>query len=230
MLAAQVRFGEDLSGAGMQEVKPALPFGTSRDRKPRQCWDFDVMSEDDIEFKGVDNDRWDDLAALFEARGGPHNCWCMVWRDKPPTAKGVTSGKRKSALKDALRSRATRDAPIGILGYRKGVPIAWCSIAPRSSYRSLGGVDDDDPTDVVWSLVCFFVKREFRGQRFADQLLHAAVDYALGNGAKIIEAYPVDPASPSYRFMGFVNLFERAGFQKVGRAGARRHVMRLDLA
>jgi hypothetical protein len=29
--------------------------------------------------------------------------------------------------------------------------------------------------------------------------------------------------------MGFVGLFERAGFKAIGRAGTRRHVMRLSL-
>nr|PZN92019.1 MAG: acetyltransferase [bacterium] len=44
-----------------------------------------------------------------------------------------------------------------------------------------------------------------------------------------MEFHPVDPDSPSYRFMGFVRFFEAAGFREVGRAGSRRHVMRLDL-
>jgi len=188
------------------------------------------MSEDRFEFKGVDKSRWGDLTALFEARGGPHNCWCMVWRDKPPAAKGAAASERKSALKGALHLRVTGGVPIGILGYRQRVPVAWCSIAPRSSYRPLAGVEDHDGDDIVWSLACFFIKREFRGQGIADRLLHAALDYARDHGARIVEAYPVDPTSPSYRFMGFVSLFERAGFRKVGSAGARRKVMRLDVA
>ncbi|WP_199728828.1 hypothetical protein [Corallococcus sp. CA053C] len=44
-----------------------------------------------------------------------------------------------------------------------------------------------------------------------------------------MEAYPVDADSPSYRFMGFVPVFTSAGFEVVGRAGSRRHVMRLPL-
>jgi hypothetical protein len=45
----------------------------------------------------------------------------------------------------------------------------------------------------------------------------------------VVEAYPVDADSPSYRFMGFVAPFEKAGFREVGRAGTRRHVMRRSL-
>jgi hypothetical protein len=54
----------------------------------------------------------------------------------------------------------------------------------------------------------------------------AKVCSAAVNG---VEAYPVDEAAPSYRFMGFVPVFAAAGFTEVGRAGTRRHVMRLNL-
>lgn len=189
------------------------------------------MTGSHFEFREVDQDRWDDLVLLFEARGGPKNCWCMVWREKPVEAKHTDGKSRKAALKAALCSRVTSGVPVGILGYRGDTPAAWCSIAPRSTYRRLGGPDDpvDDP-NAVWSLVCFFIKREFRGQRMTDQLLQAAIAHARRRGAKIVEAYPVDPDSPSYRFMGFVSVFKRAGFENVGAAGIRRHVMRLKLA
>jgi hypothetical protein len=62
------------------------------------------------------------------------------------------------------------------------------------------------------------------------RLIAAAVDYARQNGATVVEAYPVDPDAPSYRFMGFVPVFAEAGFVEVGRAGYRRHVMRLALS
>mgnify|MGYP006205431841 CR=1 FL=1 len=57
-------------------------------------------------------------------------------------------------------------------------------------------------------------------------LLAAAETHARQSGASGIEAYPVDPDSPSYRFSGFVPAFEKAGFVAVARAGTRRHVLR----
>jgi hypothetical protein len=60
-------------------------------------------------------------------------------------------------------------------------------------------------------------------------MLDAAVTLAWRRGAKAVEGYPVDPDSPSYRFMGFVPLFRERGFVPAGRAGSRRHVMRRDL-
>jgi hypothetical protein len=38
----------------------------------------------------------------------------------------------------------------------------------------------------------------------------------------VAEGCPVDPDSPSYRFMGFVPVFAEAGFQEVALAGSRR--------
>jgi GNAT superfamily N-acetyltransferase len=73
------------------------------------------------------------------------------------------------------------------------------------------------------------VKRELRGRGLSGQLIKAAEDHARAHGAKIIEAYPVDPGSPSYRFSGFAAMFEERGFERVGRAGARRNVFRKDL-
>lgn len=60
-------------------------------------------------------------------------------------------------------------------------------------------------------------------------LVEAACAYAAKNGARIVEAYPVAPDSPSYRFMGFTPLFDAHGFEEVGVAGNRRRVVRRSL-
>jgi GNAT superfamily N-acetyltransferase len=68
-----------------------------------------------------------------------------------------------------------------------------------------------------------------RGHGLMTNLLTSAIAHARQRGAAILAAYPVDPDSPSYRFMGFVPTFEAHGFTEVGRAGTRRHVLRLNL-
>lgn len=184
------------------------------------------MPEPRLEFRAVSPDNWRDLERLFESRGGPKSCWCMVWRATSAEARQRDGKSRKAGL----RSRVVAGVPVGILGYLKGKPVAWCSIAPRPTYRRLGGADDfaDNP-DAVWSLVCFFVKREWRGRGASEQLLAAAIEEARRHRARVVEAYPVDRQSPSYRFMGFVDTFRTAGFKEVGMAGLRRHVLRLAL-
>jgi GNAT superfamily N-acetyltransferase len=149
----------------------------------------------------------------------------MVWRATPEEAKSPDGASRKVAFTNRVR----QSVQVGILGYVVEQPIAWCSIAPRGTYRELGGTPEQ-PGESIWSLVCFFIKREFRGQGITFRLISAAVEHARQHGATIIEAYPVDPGSPSYRFMRFVPVFEKAGFVEVGQAGSRRHVMHLQLA
>src|ERR1700741_3429607 len=184
------------------------------------------MTEPDLDrmvFHEVDEERWADLEQLFEARGGPKHCWCMVWR-----AQGEETKHRDGrSLKAALKHRVDDGVPIGILGYLDGAPVAWCSVAPRSTYRSLGGPEDEDG-EKVWSLVCLFIPRSLRGHGATRRLIEAAAATAKRHGATVLEAYPVDPESPSYRFMGFVPSFAKAGFDEGGRAGTRRHVMRRE--
>jgi GNAT superfamily N-acetyltransferase len=177
-------------------------------------------------FHEVDHARWTDFEQLFECRGGPKSCWCMVWRAHGAEAKDTKGPARKQAMK----ARIDSGIPVGLLGYLEGTPVAWCSIAPRTSYRSLGGpVAPNEQNDDIWSLVCFFIKRELRDQGLSAKLIQAAVAHAGSRGARIVEAYPVDPGSPSYRFMGYVAMFEQAGFEHIAAVGSRRHVMRLYL-
>ncbi|HXH22989.1 MAG TPA: GNAT family N-acetyltransferase [Dehalococcoidia bacterium] len=175
-----------------------------------------------LRFEEVTPDRWTDFEALFESRGGPKNCWCMVWRTLPSKDR-----RNKGAKKQAMKRLILGGEPVGLLGYRGTKPVAWCSVAPRETFRDLGGPGDE--AAVVWSLVCMFVRPELRGQGIGKELIREAITHARRYGADFLEAYPVDPESPSYRFMGFVPAFNELGFQEVARAGERRHVMRLDL-
>ena len=84
----------------------------------------------------------------------------MVWRAMPGGRRGDAGAK-----KEALAQQVQLGAPVGILGYRDGEPAAWCSVAPRPTYRDLGGAPDvAGLADRVWSVVCFFVARPSRGE------------------------------------------------------------------
>lgn len=121
-----------------------------------------------LEFHEVAAARWGDFERLFESRGGPKNCWCMVWRAGAKTTKGPDR-------KAAIRQYVCNDMPIGLLGYSEGEPVAWCSIAPRPTYRDLGGPNDaGERPKQIWSLVCFFIRRELRAQGLTKQVIEAA--------------------------------------------------------
>ena len=172
--------------------------------------------------KHVDKASWGDFEALFKSKGAPSYCWCMAWRMTGDELKKNTSPNRKKFMIKRVESQV----PIGLLAYDNDEPIAWCSVAPRETYQRLGG---DESLEKVWSIACFFIKKEYRDQGLVDQLIDDAKKYAKKNRAKYVEAYPVEPDSPSYRFMGFVKTFEKAGFTFVKKAGTRRNVMICEL-
>jgi GNAT superfamily N-acetyltransferase len=174
----------------------------------------------DLTCKPVTPATWPDLEALFESRGGPSYCWCMAFRRIGPDADRV-------ARKAALAERVHGGIPVGLVGYDGEVPVAWCSVAPRESYLGLGG--PDEMGEVIWSIACMFIRRDLRHQGLTGQMIAGAETLARENGATMIEATPVDPDSPSYRFMGLVSMFSKAGYGAVARAGTRRHVMRKRL-
>ena len=105
----------------------------------------------ELEFRSVNKESWDDFENLFESKGGPHYCWCTVWRKIQKKGKQTTKAEKKDGIKNYVDS----NIPVGILAYREKEAVAWCSIAPRDSYRTLGGYETDR---AVWSIVCFILK------------------------------------------------------------------------
>jgi hypothetical protein len=145
----------------------------------------------------------------------------MVWRsglDGTPARAAATD--RRAAMEGLVLSHR----PVGILGYNLDEPVAWCSIAPRRLFGKNLSTTKAEPG--LWSLTCFFIRADQRKQSGLAALLTAAETHAASEGATAIEAYPVDPESPSYRFSGFLPSFETAGYVKVGSVGLRRHVVR----
>ena len=86
---------------------------------------------------------------------------------------------------------------------------------------------DEQP---VWSVVCFVVPSEYRGQGIAEALLKAAVAYAKKKGAKIVEAYPIDKpirSSDSFMWFGAKSMYDKVGFTEVARRKPQRPIVRL---
>ena len=86
-------------------------------------------------------------------------------------------------------------------------------------------VDDAE----VWSVVCTYVAKEFRGLGLQHRLLAAGLDFARESGVRLVEAYPVDKPQRShddFMFFGSRSLYERAGFTEVVRRSPTRVVMR----
>jgi GNAT superfamily N-acetyltransferase len=179
-------------------------------------------------FRPLTPDRWDDFEALFGARGAYAGCWCMWWRLKRREFEAQQGDGNRAAMKAIV---AAGRIP-GILGYDGERPVAWCSVAPRDEFPSLNRSPvlkaiDERP---VWSIVCFFVARSHRRQGVIEKLIRAAVRHAGAGGATIVEAYPSVPRSgnvpPTSSYMGFPDVFERAGFREVAAPSASKRIVR----
>ncbi len=182
------------------------------------------MNRANWQFRAVTPENWRDMTALFEGRGGPRQCWCMVWRSD---VDGAPAPKAAPARRAAMERLVSAAKPIGILGYNQGTPVAWCSIAPRALFGKSLSTTPPDPG--LWSLTCFFIRADHRGQSGLAALLSAAESHAAQQGATAIEAYPVAPDSPSYRFSGLLPSFASAGYVEIGTVGTRRHILRKSL-
>jgi ribosomal protein S18 acetylase RimI-like enzyme len=133
-----------------------------------------------------------------------------------------------------LRALVDAERPPGLIGYRGKTPVGWVSLGPRADYARLVRSPVMKPVDSepVWSVTCFVVPSEFRGQGVARALLTGAIAYARKRGARILEAYPVDKpggSSDDSLWFGAKSMYDDAGFLEVARRKPHRPVVRLDL-
>jgi GNAT superfamily N-acetyltransferase len=176
-------------------------------------------------------DRWPDVVALFGPRGACGGCWCMYWRttrSEFETLKGDGNRRR-------LKKLVAADPPPGVLAYLDDEPVGWCAIAPREAYESLARSRILKPVDdkPVWSITCLFVDKRHRRRGLSVRLIRGAVDLARDHGARLVEAYPIEPKKNEmpdvFAFVGLASAFTRAGFKEITRRSPTRPIMRRAL-
>ena len=168
--------------------------------------------------------RWPDLEAIFNARGCSvaRWCWCMYYRRSGARAGMPVRTREAQANRADLKALVDAGRPPGLIAYRGKVPVGWVSLGPREEFAKLARsrvmkAVDDRP---VWSIVCFVVPSEHRGQGVARALLDGAVAYAEKQGARLLEAYPVDRrdrSSDTDMWFGAKSMYDKAGFAEVAR-------------
>jgi GNAT superfamily N-acetyltransferase len=184
-----------------------------------------------LEFRPLTADRWSDLEALFGSRGACGGCWCMTWRlSRADFVRGKGEGNRK-----AFRAVVRSGAEPGVLAYAGGEAVGWCAVAPREVYPALGRSRILAPVDdrPVWSVSCLFVTKAFRRSGLSVALIRAAAEHAAAHGAAVVEAYPVEPYSPTmpapFAWTGTASAFRKAGFTEVARRSRTRPIMRREM-
>ena len=178
---------------------------------------------------------WNDLVTLFTGRGATQVrwCWCMCYRrtGRADAPKGVSVARFN---REALKALVDAGTVPGLIGYRGGKPIAWVSLGPREDYAKLARSPVMKPVDEkpVWSVICFYTAPEARGAGAAAAMLGHAAAFARANGARLLEAYPVDkPARDrdDNLWFGAKAMYDRAGFTEVARRKPMRPVVRKAL-
>ncbi len=190
----------------------------------------DLIEELDLSFHPLTQKLWRDFELLFGDRGACEGCWCMYWKLRGKAFsqnKGDGNRQQQKSIVDAKKNP-------GLIAYSEGYPIGWIAIEPRHQYprlaysKILKAVDDQE----VWSITCFFIEKKHRHKKISIELIKAAVAHAKKNGAKIVEAYPVDTkikqAAP-FMFTGSVSAFQQAGFTEVARNSPTRPIFRFTI-
>ena len=192
----------------------------------------------DIQILPATPDRFDDVGHSFDGGGDGRSCQCQWWTLTNKQWQETSRDDREALL----RTEIDEGPPPGLIAYVGGEAVGWVRVGPRTAQIRLGRTRNytavsEEPWDdaSVWAVSCFVVRKEHRGEGLNAQLLDAAVDYAREAGARLLEAYPIDPSAGSKKsandlFHGVLSTFENAGFHEVGRARPDRPVVALDLA
>lgn len=189
----------------------------------------------DVTTRELAPELWPAFERLFGERGACGGCWCMSWR----TAKGeqweaIKGDEAKRRMRFLIESGQAH----GMLAFVGDEPVGWCSFGRRTDYAKLDRAPSFkcDDADQVWSIPCFFVKKEHQGRGVGRVLLAAALKALEGHGATLVEGYPVKPPSngkplpAAFAWTGTRSLFAGAGFKVVGNPDGGKQRVRKHLS
>ncbi len=165
------------------------------------------------------------LAALFDRSN--NDCYCRyfhfdgdkyAWQDRLANAPELS----RAELIEDVRGRSER--ALGVIALSGDEAVGWLKLTParlmhklydQRLYRHLPCLERD-PSG-VYTLGCFFVQPDKRGQGVAHRLVVGAIALAKDLGASALEALPRGGASPSEAelWMGKARTLEALGFEPV---------------
>ncbi|MCH6229877.1 GNAT family N-acetyltransferase [Microbacterium sp. CFH 31415] len=181
--------------------------------------------------------RFDDAQHALTGGGDGRHCQCQWWTITNAQFNALSTDERRELLRDEIES----GPPPALIAYVDGEAAGWVRVGPRTAQVRLSRTKrfaaSEEPWDdeTVWAVTCFVVRKEQRGVGLNARLLDAALAFARDGGARVVEAYPVDPAlgrkkSSNDLYHGVVSTFLSAGFREVARPSPDRPIMALDLS
>lgn len=190
----------------------------------------------DVDVRPLTFDLWPALEDLFGPQGACYGCWCTYFRLPPARRRAGTRETNKAQL----QNRVEAGPPPGLIAFEGGMPVGWMQIGPRADVpewnnarRVSAPLDGEDAADSSgWAISCFFIRSKARGRGLSHRLLAEGVLFARENGARILDACPIDEAKQSKSvglFVGSTRIFEAAGFNRVALRKPGRPLMRLLL-
>ncbi|MHA6642075.1 GNAT family N-acetyltransferase [Mesorhizobium sp. A623] len=179
---------------------------------------------------------WPDFEDLFGKQGACYGCWCTHFR-LPPAVRRENDRQRN---RDHIKARIESGPPPGLLAFDDENAVGWMQIGPRADVpewnnagRGSAPLDAAEALDpAVWAISCFFIRSKARGKGLTHRLVEGGVAFARENGARFVEACPMDLSRDSRSiglFVGSSRVFERAGFERMVERKAGRPLMRLVL-
>jgi ribosomal protein S18 acetylase RimI-like enzyme len=179
--------------------------------------------------KPLDESTWPEFARLVERDGGIWGgCWCISFHLDPAGPKGQCQPYRETKERLVREGRAQ-----ATLVFDGEEVVGWCQFGPPHELRNIkhrkqyekehGEVPD-------WRITCFYVGKGYRKRGVANLALSAALKEIARLGGGVVEAYPEDvegrKTSSSFLHGGTLKMFEREGFERVGRLGMHHWIVR----
>lgn len=183
---------------------------------------------------------WDDLQAIFGARGPACRCQCQRYKLRRRESFASFPAEERAHRLREQTDCGNPDSPTtsGLIAYLFDEPVGWCAVEPRTAYPGLlrnnrvpwDGRAEDKADASIWAVTCLFTRAGFRRRGVSRALVSAAVDFARGHGARSVEGYPMTVTNVILEelHVGTAGVFADAGFTEVSRPTKRRLVMRID--
>src|SRR5262245_51752684 len=127
-----------------------------------------------LQFHPLSSSNWHRFEALMGECGGCGGCWCMTFR--LPTKE--FEANKYDGNKMLMKQLVDEGKPIGLIAMQDDQTAGWIAFAPREDYIKIENSKAFERMDKkpVWSITCFFIKKEYRRNGFSKLLIKGVID------------------------------------------------------